>query len=96
MARSAKKGPFVDTSLLEKVKAMKDKSKREAIKTWSRRSMIIPEFVGLTFAIHNGKKFVSLFVTEDMVGHLLGEFAATRTFRVHSGQRQAGVKTEES
>ena len=95
MARSAKKGPFVDASLLEKVKAVKDKGRREEIKTWSRRSMVIPEFVGLTFAIHNGKKFVSVFVTENMVGHLLGEFAATRTFRMHSGQRQSGMKTEE-
>jgi len=95
MARSAKKGPFVDASLLEKVKAVKDKGKREAIKTWSRRSMIIPDFVGLTFAVHNGKKFVSVFITENMVGHLLGEFAATRTFRLHSGQRQSGMKANE-
>lgn len=95
MARSAKKGPFVDASLLAKVKAVKDKGKREAIKTWSRRSMIIPDFVGLTFAVHNGKKFVSVFVTENMVGHLLGEFAATRTFRLHSGQRQSGMKSNE-
>ncbi len=95
MARSAKKGPFVDASLLAKAKAAKDKGKREAIKTWSRRSMIIPDFVGLTFAVHNGKKFVSVFVTENMVGHLLGEFSATRTFRLHSGQRQSGMKTNE-
>jgi len=95
MARSAKKGPFVDTSLLKKVKAAKDKGKREAIKTWSRRSMVIPDFVGLTFAVHNGKKFVSVFVTENMVGHLLGEFSATRTFRLHSGQRQSGMKAKE-
>ena len=95
MARSAKKGPFVDKSLLDKVKAAKDKGKREAIKTWSRRSMIIPDFVGLTFAVHNGKKFVPVFVTENMVGHLLGEFSATRTFRLHSGQRQSGMKAKE-
>ena len=95
MARSAKKGPFVDKSLLEKVKAAKDKGKREAIKTWSRRSMIIPDFVGLTFAVHNGKKFVSVFVTENMVGHSLGEFSTTRTFRLHSGQRQSGMKAKE-
>lgn len=95
MARSAKKGPFVDASLLEKVNVAKEKGKREAIKTWSRRSMIIPDFVGLTFAVHNGKKFVSVFVTENMVGHLLGEFAATRTFRLHSGQRQSGMKSNE-
>ncbi len=94
MARSAKKGPFVDKSLLEKVKTVKDKGKREAIKTWSRRSMIIPDFVGLTFAVHNGKKFVSVFVTENMVGHSLGEFSITRTFRLHSGQRQSGMKAK--
>lgn len=91
MARSSKKGPFVDTSLLEKVSKVKGSGKREAIKTWSRRSMIIPEFVGLTFAVHNGKKFVSVYVTENMVGHYLGEFSPTRTFRLHSGQRKAGA-----
>ncbi len=95
MARSAKKGPFVDDSLLKKVKVAKDQGKREAIKTWSRRSMVIPDFVGLTFAVHNGRKFISVFVTENMVGHSLGEFAATRTFRLHSGQRQSGMKTKE-
>ena len=92
MARSAKKGPFVDTSLLEKVKKVKESGKRDAIKTWSRRSMVLPEFVGMTFAVHNGKKFASVFVTEDMVGHYFGEFAPTRTFRLHSGQRKAGMK----
>ena len=91
MARSAKKGPFVDESLLKKVKAAKDKGGREVIKTWSRRSMITPDFVGLTISVHNGKKFVSVYVTENMVGHLLGEFAPTRTFRLHSGQRQSGA-----
>lgn len=91
MARSAKKGPFVDESLLKKVKAVRDSGKRESIKTWSRRSMITPDFVGLTFAVHNGKKFVSVYVTENMVGHLLGEFSPTRTFRLHSGQRQSGA-----
>ena len=91
MARSAKKGPFIDESLLKKVKAAKDGGKREAIKTWSRRSMISPDFVGLTFAVHNGKKFVSVYVTENMVGHMLGEFSPTRTFRMHSGQRQSGA-----
>lgn len=95
MARSAKKGPFVDESLLKKVGAAKDRGKREAIKTWSRRSMIIPEFVGLTFAVHNGKKFISVFVTENMVGHSFGEFATTRTFRLHSGQRKSGMKANE-
>ena len=92
MARSAKKGPFVDDSLYKKVQKSKDSKKREPIKTWSRRSMILPEFVGLTFEVHNGKKFVKVYVTENMVGHLLGEFASTRTFRLHSGQRQAGMQ----
>ncbi len=92
MARSTKKGPFVDDSLLKKVHKAKESSKREVIKTWSRRSMVIPDFVGLNFAVHNGKKFVSVFITENMVGHLLGEFAPTRTFRLHSGQRKAGAK----
>lgn len=93
MARSAKKGPYVQSSLIEKIKKAKTSGKRDAIKTWSRRSMITPEFVGLNFAVHNGKKFISVFVTENMVGHCLGEFAPTRTFRAHSGQRQAGVVT---
>lgn len=87
MARSTKKGPFVDESLFKKVKAAKEKGGREAIKTWSRRSMITPDFVGLTLSVHNGKKFVSVYVTENMVGHMLGEFAPTRTFKLHSGQR---------
>lgn len=91
MARSAKKGPYVQPSLLEKVTKLKDSGKRDAIKTWSRRSLVVPDFVGLTFAVHNGKKFVSVFITENMVGHYLGEFAPTRTFRLHSGQRKAGA-----
>jgi len=91
MARSAKKGPYVDESLLKKVQRAKESGKREAIKTWSRRSMVIPEFVGQTIAVHNGKKFISVFITENMVGHYLGEFAPTRTFRLHSGQRKAGA-----
>jgi len=91
MARSAKKGPFVDVHLLEKVEKSKKDKKREPIKTWSRRSMIIPDFVGFTFAVHNGKKFVSVFVTENMVGHHFGEFAPTRLFRLHSGQRKTGA-----
>jgi small subunit ribosomal protein S19 len=95
MARSAKKGPFVDESVLKKIKAAKEGGKREAIKTWSRRSMITPEFVGLNFAVHNGKKFVTVYVTENMVGHLLGEFSPTRTFRMHSGQRQSGAASKE-
>ena len=91
MARSAKKGPFVAESLLKKVQKAKESGKREVIKTWSRRSMVIPEFVGQTIAVHNGKKFISVFITENMVGHSLGEFSPTRTFRLHSGQRKAGV-----
>lgn len=88
MARSAKKGPYVQESLMKKVNKAKESGKREVIKTWSRRSMVIPEFVGLTMAVHNGNKFVQVFITENMVGHLLGEFAPTRTLRLHSGQRK--------
>lgn len=89
MARSAKKGPYVQPVLLDRVKKVQESGKREVIKTWSRRSMVTPEFVGLTIAVHNGKKFVSVFITENMVGHYLGEFAPTRLFRQHSGQRKA-------
>ena len=78
-------------SLLKKILKMKESGKKEVIKTWSRRSMVIPELVGLTVAIHNGKKFVPVFITENMVGHYLGEFSPTRTFRLHSGQRKAGT-----
>jgi len=95
MSRSTKKGPFVDATLLEKVLAAKTEKKSEPIKTWSRRSMVTPEFVGMVLAVHNGKKFISVFVTEDMVGHYLGEFSPTRTFRLHSGQRKAGVAAKE-
>ena len=91
MARSAKKGPFVDESLIKKIDKTLESGKREVIKTWSRRSMVIPKFVGLTIAVHDGRKFTSVYVTENMVGHRLGEFAPTRTFRLHSGQRKAGV-----
>lgn len=91
MARSAKKGPYVEPSLLQKVAKAKAGSKRDAIKTWSRRSMVIPEFVGLTIAVHDGRKFIPVYVTENMVGHYLGEFAPTRTFRLHSGQRKTGA-----
>lgn len=89
MARSVKKGPFVAPSLLKKVQVVKQSGKREAIKTWKRASVVIPDFVGLTIAVHDGRKFISVFVTENMVGHALGEFAPTRTFRMHSGQRKA-------
>ena len=84
MARSLKKGPYVDTKLLKKIDKIIRSGDRKSIKTWSRRSMIIPEFVGHSFSIHNGKTFVTVFVTENMVGHRLGEFAPTRTFRSHS------------
>jgi small subunit ribosomal protein S19 len=94
MARSTKKGPYVQPSLTEKVAKVKATGKREVIKTWSRRSLIIPDFVGLNFAVHNGKKFTPVFVTENMVGHYLGEFSPTRTFRMHSGQRQSGAKAK--
>lgn len=91
MARSAKKGPFVDDSLMKKVEKAKESNKRDAIKTWSRRSMVLPDFVGLTIAVHDGRKFVSVYITENMVGHRLGEFAPTRTFKLHSGQRKDGA-----
>lgn len=89
MARSIKKGPYIEPSLVKKVDKARESGAREAIKTWSRRSVVIPEMVGLTLAVHDGRKFISVFVTENMVGHSLGEFAPTRTFRMHSGQRQA-------
>ena len=88
MARSLKKGPFIDVKLQKKVEKMNEGSKKQVIKTWSRRSMITPEFVGHTFAVHNGNKFIPVFVYENMVGHKLGEFAPTRTFRLHSGDRK--------
>ena len=83
MARSIKKGPFVDDYLLKKVAVLNHTGKKQVIKTWSRRSMVIPEFIGHTFAVHNGKKFVTVYITENMVGHKLGEFSPTRTFRGH-------------
>lgn len=83
MARSLKKGPFVDWKLDRKVEQMSENNKKSVIKTWSRRSMITPDFVGHTFAVHNGNKFIPVYVTENMVGHKLGEFAPTRTFKSH-------------
>ncbi len=83
MARSIKKGPFVDEHLLKKIERLNKGGRKQPVQTWSRRSMIIPEFVGHTFNVHNGKSFVSVFVTENMVGHKLGEFSLTRTFRDH-------------
>jgi small subunit ribosomal protein S19 len=91
MARSVKKGPFVDGHLAEKIAAAQAAQSKKVIKTWSRRSTITPDAVGLTFAVHNGRKFVPVFVTENMVGHKLGEFAPTRTFHGHSGDKKAKV-----
>ena len=90
MARSLKKGPFVDKSLMDKVKAVNESGKKEVIKTWSRRSTIFPQFIGLTFAVHNGKEFIPVYVTEDMVGHKLGEFVVTRTYRGHGKDEKKG------
>jgi small subunit ribosomal protein S19 len=89
MARSLKKGFFIDQPLAEKVTAMNSSGDKRVIKTWSRRSTIIPDMVGHTFAVHNGKAFIPVYVTENMVGHKLGEFAMTRTFRGHSGKKAA-------
>ena len=83
MSRSLKKGPYVEESLLRKVEKMQAAGKKQPIKTWSRRSMVLPDFVGLTFAIHNGRQHMPIFITENMVGHRLGEFAPTRTFKSH-------------
>ena len=88
MPRSLKKGPFIDPKLEKKVKEMGKTSKKKVIKTWSRRSTISPLFVGYTFAVHNGNKFIPVYITENMVGHKLGEFAPTRIFRLHSGDRK--------
>jgi small subunit ribosomal protein S19 len=90
--RSLKKGPFVDGHLMEKVVKAKETNDRRVIKTWSRRSTIVPEFVGLTMAVHNGKKFIPVFITENSVGHKLGEFAPTRTFYGHGGDKKSRVK----
>lgn len=92
MPRSVKKGPFVDHHLLSKVFSVQDVKTRKPIKTWSRRSMVIPEMVGLTMAVHNGKQHIPVYLTENMVGHKLGEFSPTRTFKAHSGDRK--VKAE--
>lgn len=93
MARSIKKGPFCDDHLLKKVQTSRQAQDRKVIKTWSRRSTVLPDFVGVTFAVHNGKKFVPVYVTENMVGHKLGEFAATRTFHGHTpADKKAGAE----
>ena len=91
MARSIKKGPFIDGHLAKKIEVTVAQAKKNVIKTWSRRSTIFPEAVGLTFAVHNGRKFVPVFVTENMVGHKLGEFAPTRTFHGHAGDKKGGA-----
>ena len=88
MARSVKKGPFVDPKLMKKIEAMAQSGKKQVIKTWARRSTISPDFVGYTFAVHNGNKFIPVYVSENMVGHKLGEFSPTRIFRQHSGDRK--------
>ena len=87
MARSQKKGPFIDDHLVKKVRTMNEANEKRVIKTWSRRSMISPEMVGHTVAVHNGRKFIPVYLTENMVGHKLGEFAATRTFKSHSAKK---------
>jgi len=92
MPRSLKKGPFVDTSLSRKVTEAQETRSNKVIKTWSRRSTIIPEMVGITLAVHNGKKFIPVFITENMVGHKLGEFSPTRTFYGHAGDKKSKVK----
>lgn len=96
MSRSLKKGPFIDDHLMKKVNQMRESNSKKVIKTWSRRSTITPDFVGYTFAVHNGKKFIPVFVTENMVGHKLGEFSPTRTFSMHSGDRKVKADTSSS
>ncbi len=96
MGRSLKKGPFVDTHLLEKVEVMNRANEKKVIKTWSRRSTVIPEMVGHTLAVHNGNKFIPVYVTENMVGHKLGEFAPTRTFKGHSADKKVAAPSAAS
>ncbi len=92
MARSVKKGPFVDTHLLKKIEKARDTNDKRPIKTWSRRSTILPDFIGLTVAVHNGKQHIPIYVTENMVGHKFGEFSLTRTFKGHAGDEKAVAK----
>ena len=92
MARSLKKGPYVHYSLIKKVQRNLDSNKKTVVKTWSRASMIIPDFVGQTIAVHNGRQFVPVYITENMVGHKLGEFSPTRSFRGHAGAKNKGKK----
>ena len=93
MSRSLKKGPFVDTPLLEKLETMNRANEKKVIKTWSRRSTVVPEMVGHTMAVHNGRKFIPVYVTENMVGHKLGEFSPTRTFRGHTTKTEKAAAT---
>ena len=92
MARSIKKGPFVDAHLLKKVETVRATSDKRPVKTWSRRSTVLPEFVGLTIAVHNGKQHIPVYVSENMVGHKLGEFSLTRTFKGHAADKKASAK----
>ena len=92
MSRSAKKGPFIDGHLMSKVAALNTANDKKVVRTWSRRSTIFPEFVGHTIAVHNGRKFIPVYVTENMVGHKLGEFSATRTFKGHSAKTESAAK----
>ena len=92
MARSLKKGPFVDEHLIEKIDALNDRGEKRVIRTWSRRSTIFPEMVGHTIAVHDGRKHVPVYITETMVGHKLGEFAPTQTFKFHAGQERGGLR----
>ena len=92
MARSIKKGPFVDTHILKKCEKAASTGDKKVIKTWSRRSTVVPEMLGATIAVHNGRKFLPIFITENMIGHKLGEFAATRTFMAHSGDKKTKVE----
>ncbi len=92
MARSIKKGPFVDTHLMKKVETVRATSDKRPVKTWSRRSTVLPEFVGLTIAVHNGKQHIPVYISENMVGHKLGEFSLTRTFKGHAADKKAAVK----
>ena len=93
MGRSVKKGPFIQESLMKRVRSMNDRNEKRVMKTWSRASTITPDFVGHTFAVHNGNKFIPVYVTENMVGHRLGEFSPTRLFRGHTGARAAAERT---
>jgi small subunit ribosomal protein S19 len=92
MGRSVSKGPFVDGHLMDKVVAMNEKNEKKVVRTWSRRSTIVPDFIGHTLAVHNGKKFIPVYVTENMVGHKLGEFSPTRTFKGHVGKSEKAGK----